>query len=221
MAAVSQELTYDAVCAAAAHHRLSVMGGLHEAGGTLMLLGPGRGFWDHFRTSPEMRDGAPDPVDRWSVRVIGAMAATLGAEAVFPFGGPPYQPFLRWAMQTGRAWQSPAGMLVHDEAGLMVSYRGALHWPGQIALPAPPAASPCATCVDKPCMSACPVDALSAETGYDVAACHGYLDTDAGQDCMTGGCLARRACPVSQRFDRDPAQSALHMRSFHPKALCI
>ena len=214
MAAVSQKVTYDTVCAAAASERLSVMGGLHEAGDTLMLLGPGRGFWEHFRASPEMRDHAPDPVDRWSTRVLGALATSLGATAVFPFGGPPHQPFLKWAIQSGRAWQSPAGMLVHDEAGMMVSYRGALRWPGHIALPAPPPASPCTTCVGSPCMTACPVNALSAEIGYDVAACHGYLDSDPGQDCMTGGCRARRACPVSQRFDRDPAQSALHMRSF-------
>ncbi|QIE46668.1 ferredoxin [Pseudohalocynthiibacter aestuariivivens] len=216
MAAVSQELTYDSIASAADAECLSIMGGLYEDGGTLILLGPGTGFWPHFRTSSEMQDGAPHPVDRWSTRVLGALADTLNAEAIFPFGGPPYQPFLRWAMATGRAWQSPAGMLVHDEAGLMVSYRGALRWDAKIALSAPPDAPPCVTCDGQPCMTACPVDALSAETGYDVAACHAYLDTEAGQDCMTQGCRARRACPVSQRFDRAPEQSALHMQSFHP-----
>ena len=170
MATVSQELSYDAVARRAATHCLSVMGGLHEDGATVILLGPGTGFWPQFQTSPEMQDGTPDPVDRWSVRVLTQMAADLGAAPVFPFGGPPYQPFLRWAMDSGRAWQSPAGMLVHDEAGLMVSYRGALRWDGHIALPAPPAATPCATCAGHPCMTACPVDALSAEHGYNVDA---------------------------------------------------
>ncbi|WP_342769547.1 ferredoxin [Roseovarius spongiae] len=214
MAAVSPGLS--GVIDAAAKARLMVMGGLREGGGTIVLLGPGRGFWPHFRDAPEMRDGAPDPVDRWSQRVIGAMAAELGAEALFPFGGPPYQPFLRWAIASGRAWQSPAGMLVHDEAGLMVSYRGALRFDHVIALPAPPDAAPCATCDGQPCLTACPVDALSAARGYDVAACHAHLDRPAGRDCMEEGCRARRACPVSQRFDRTAEQSALHMRAFHP-----
>ncbi|WP_281966445.1 ferredoxin [Roseovarius nanhaiticus] len=198
--------------AKAAH--LDVMGGLHEGDGTVILLGPSRGFWTAFKASPEWQDGTPDPVDRWSLRVIGALAARLSAEPLFPFGGPPYLPFLRWATDTGRAWQSPAGMLVHDVQGLWVSYRGALRFAAKIALPAP-SPSPCETCADQPCLSACPVDALSAARGYDVAACHGFLDTPAGADCLTNGCKARRACPVSQAHGRDAEQSAYHMSRFH------
>ena len=195
---------------------LDVMGGVHEDGGTIILLGPSRSFWPMMKASPEMQDGAPDPIDRWSRRVIGDLAQSLGAEALFPFGGPPYLPFLRWAMGSGRAWQSPAGMLVHDVAGLMVSYRGALRFSDQIILP-PASVSPCRTCPDQPCLSACPVDALSAAHGYDVPACHAFLDTNAGDDCLTSGCKARRACPVSQSFARDPEQSAFHMSYFHRK----
>ncbi len=206
---------YDGVVRAAAGHCLDIMGGVQEDGGTVLLLGPSPGFWLMMKAAPEMQDGAPDPIDRWSRRVIRDLAASLDAEALFPFGGPPYLPFLRWAMASGRAWQSPAGMLVHDTAGLMVSYRGALRFSQDIALPDPPGASPCETCADQPCMIACPVDALSAARGYDVAACHRFLDTPAGQDCLTQGCKARRACPVSQRFERDPEQSAFHMGYFH------
>jgi epoxyqueuosine reductase len=203
-----------AIARAAAAHELDLMGGVHAEGGTIILLGPSRGFWPMMKAAPEMTGGAADPVDRWSRRVIGDLARQLGAEALFPFEGPPYLPFLRWALESGRAWQSPAGMLVHDEAGLMVSYRGALRFSRRIDLP-PTGRSPCETCADQPCMTACPVDALSAARGYDVAACHGFLDTPAGQDCLTQGCRARRACPVSQRFGRDPEQSAYHMKHFH------
>lgn len=216
-------MRYAQLESAAAEHALSVMGAVQETDGTVdgtvdrtvVLLGPGRGFWLHFKQSPEWRDGAPDPIDRWSTRVVTALAHGFDAEALFPFGGPPYLPFLRWAMDSGRAWQSPAGMLVHDVAGLMVSYRGALRFDYAMDLPTPPARSPCDTCEGQPCMSACPVDALSAAQGYNVDACHGFLDTAGGMDCMSMGCRARRACPVSQSFDRDPEQSALHMRSFH------
>lgn len=215
-ATLHSHMTYQAIRDAARAEHLDVMGGIDEAGGTVILLGPGAGFWSYFKSAPEMQDDDPNPVDRWSLRVVTRLAGTLGAEALFPFTGPPYQPFLRWAIDSGRAWQSPAGMLVHDTCGLMVSYRGALRFERPIALPPRPPASPCATCDAQPCMSACPVDALSAARGYDVAACHAFLDTAEGTDCLTQGCKARRACPVSQRFDRDPAQSALHMRSFHP-----
>ena len=183
---------------------------------TLVLLGPLEpGFWAHIQTSPEFADGRPDPMDRWSHRVITAIAADVYATPVFPFGGPPFQPFIRWAMASGQAWQSPAGPLVHARAGMMVSYRGALALPYDIDLPAP-MPRPCETCAEKPCLTACPVNALSAAAGYNLDRCHGHLDTAAGRDCMTQGCAARRACPVSKTYARLPAQSAFHMKSFHP-----
>jgi len=207
---------YAAIVLAAQSAALDVMGGVHEDGGTVILLGPSQAFWPLLKKAPEWLDGTPDPVDRWSRRVIGDLARALGAEPLFPFGGPPYLPFLRWAMASGRAWQSPAGMLVHDTAGLMVSYRGALRFPQRITLPRT-GASPCETCLSQPCMTACPVNALSAARGYDVPACHGFLNTSAGDDCLSQGCKARRACPVSQKYGRDPEQSAFHMSYFHKR----
>ena len=194
---------------------LAVMGGFHPdpsegIGKTLILLGPDHGFWPTFTASPEYGDGAADPLDRWSARVIGALATGLDARAVFPFGGPPFQPFIAWAQRTGRAWQSPVGLLVHDTAGLMVSYRGALVFDRHIALPAT-GNSPCTGCA-APCRTACPVGALGP-AGYDVPACKSYI-TSAGIDCIDYGCAVRRACPVSQTYGRDPAQSAFHMRAF-------
>lgn len=217
MAAVSQELSYDTIRHTVAADGLDVMGGVHDRGTTLILLGPGADFWDIFQHTTEFLDGLPDPFDRWSLRVIKRLARFLHADPIFPFGGPPYAPFLQWALESGRAWSSPVGMLVHDTAGLMVSYRGALKFPQLIDLPVKSASSPCTECIGKPCTTACPVSALSGDAAYEVDACHAYLDTSAGQECMSNGCIARRACPVSQRFNRSPAQSALHMKAFHPK----
>ena len=200
---------------AAAEHGLIVMGAFREAApSTLVLLGTGGPFWEKFQASDEYLDGNPHALDRWSGRVVGALAFGFGASAEFPFGGPPYAPFIDYAKRTGRAWASPVGMLVHDEAGLMISFRGALRFATSLPLPDAPSASPCKACAQAPCLSACPVDALGS-TGYDVAACHAFLDTAAGQDCMEHGCKARRACPVSQSFGRDPAQSRFHMAAFH------
>ena len=40
-----------------------------------------------------------DPLDRWSRRLIERLARELGGRALFPFGGPPFLPFQRWASQ--------------------------------------------------------------------------------------------------------------------------
>ncbi len=215
---------YDDAMMRAAAQGLLVMGALHPRrvgardleGGTLLLLGAGPGFWDNFRRAPEAGDGAPDPIDRWSRRVVGALAEALGARALYPFGGPPHAPFVDWALKSGRAFQSPTGMLVHDTVGLMISYRGALHFPREEPIPAVRAPTPCDSCAGRPCTTACPVGALSGARPYALAACHAYLDTPAGADCMTRGCAVRRACPLSDGAARRPDQSALHMKAFHP-----
>ncbi|MDE3120591.1 MAG: ferredoxin [Paracoccaceae bacterium] len=211
--------TLDEVAGAAAAEQLAVIGGFHPApgedlGGTVLLLGPAEpGFWAYVTAAPEFADGAADPLDRWSARVIGGMAERLGARAHFPFDGPPYRPFYSWALRTGRVWASPVTLLVHETAGLLVSFRGALALPGRIDLPpAPPC--PCDTCPGKPCLTACPAGALTG-AGYDVPACHTYLETPAGEECLAAGCRVRTSCPVSQGYARLAVQSAYHMRLFH------
>lgn len=214
---------YDAISARAAAEALDLFGAFHPrpddrapAGtGTLLLLGPREpGFWAAFTASPEWVDGAPDPIDRWSERIVGAMARDFGGQALFPFGGPPHHPFYAWALRSGRAFASPVTLLVHDRAGLMASYRGAIALPQRIDVPAPSTTSPCDRCAGKPCLSACPAGALDAR-GYSVPACHDFLDTEAGADCLSAGCAVRRACPLSQAYGRVPEQSAYHMRLFH------
>ena len=200
---------------------LEVLGGFAVAEGeegfpagtrTLLMLGPKEpGFWPHLKAAPEW-DGQADPVDRWSRRVIGRIACDLGAKALFPFGGPPYHPFYHWALRTGRVWDSPVRLLVHAEQGLLVSFRGALALKEVVPVP-PPVSRPCERCA-APCLTACPAGALGGQ-GYDVPACHAFLDGPEGKDCMTGGCLVRRACPVSQTYARLPEQSAYHMGQFH------
>ena len=65
---------------------------------TISLAGfVGRGGWDAFAKSSEAADGAAHPLDRWSQRVIEALARELGAKALFPFGGAPFWPFQQWA----------------------------------------------------------------------------------------------------------------------------
>jgi hypothetical protein len=209
-----------------AEERLEVLGGFSVAEGeagfpvgtrTLLMLGPKEpGFWAHLQAQPEwaqsFNDGSPDPVDRWSRRVIGRIACDLGGKALFPFGGPPYHPFYQWALRTGRVWDSPVRLLVHAGQGLMVSFRGALALKEVVAVP-PRVVKPCEGCA-APCLTACPAGALTG-AGYDVPVCHAWLDRPEGAECLSGGCLVRRACPVSQSYARLPEQSAYHMRQFH------
>lgn len=197
------------------HFRPGPDDGLADDTACLLLIGPRGEGWDDIAAAPEFADGGPDPLDRWSRRVLGDWAEKLGAKALFPFGGAPFHPFQTWALRTGRMVASPIGFLCHVDQGLMVSFRGALalpFWPDGLDGPAP---DPCAACAGQPCRDACPADALTPQ-GYDVAACHGWLDRRTPPDCRAEGCAVRLSCPLSAGAGRNTAQSAFHMRAFHP-----
>ena len=87
---------------------------------SLILFGnAGSSIWSEFSSSPEYNDGLPDPLNRWSKRIGTAMAQQLSGLPLFPFGGPPYQPFLQWARKSEGLKPSRIGMLIHPEYGLM------------------------------------------------------------------------------------------------------
>lgn len=221
-------LTYDDLARDADASGLDLRGAFHPLPGeveaempvagpetTLVLLGfAGSARFAGFAAGPERADGAPDPLDRWSRRLVSALASRWGGTALFPFGGPPWHPFQRWARRAEAVHPSPIGLLIHPVWGLWHSYRGAVLLPGRIAVPAVPATpSPCETCVERPCLSGCPVGAY-APSGFDPPRCTAHLRSPEGAACMGRGCLARAACPVGREHAHGPDQAAFTMRAF-------
>ena len=203
-----------------AGHGLLCRGGFHPGPrdgvpgetGTLVLVGnAGPDLW---RVFARQRRDEPHPLDAWTRRVLAIVARRFDAQALFPFGGAPYHPFQRWARRAEAVFPSPTGPLIHPEYGLWHTYRGALAFTDRIALPPRRRrANPCLSCLDRPCLTACPVDAFSAD-GYDVPACVAHLASGAGGDCLDHGCGARRACPVGPEYAPETAQARFHMDSF-------
>jgi hypothetical protein len=181
---------------------------------TLVLAGNiGSSLWPVYSTSPEFRLKA-DGLDRWTRRVAGELAGELGAEALFPFGGPPHYPFQRWARRAESVHPSPLGILIHSKHGLWHAYRSALVFAERIKLPPRvDQPSPCSTCVDKPCLGSCPVGAFG-HGHYDVAACVAHVRGPSGTVCRDAGCMARRACPVGRAVAYEPEQQRFHMAAF-------
>ena len=179
---------------------------------SLVLLGPNEpNFWCEFSRSPERLDDAPDPLDRWTKRVLGSISEELNARVFFPFDGPPYWPFHSWALRSGESFQSPINFLVHKRVGLFVSFRGAIGFQDTISSSNfQKDAPPCDNC-DRPCVKACPVEALTI-SNYDDNRCRDFVVKSEEDSCSTG-CLVRRSCPVGSGL-RLPAQSKFHMGYF-------
>jgi len=182
---------------------------------TLILVGNvGSELWD--KSGAEIAAmGIPDPLDRWTRAIIDPIAQLNDGRALYPFGGPPYWPFQRWAARAEGVRSSPIGIQIHPEYGLWHAYRAAILLPVAIELPREVHAHPCDTCADKPCLTHCPVHAFSA-AGYEVDRCVDHVvavQYEMGS-CNDVGCLARLACPIGSEWRYQPDHARFHMAAF-------
>ena len=180
-------------------------------GATVLLVGnAGPAMFDRFASE---RDPSRDLMDEWTRDVLGSLADDLDAKSLFPFDKPPL-PFLTWAREAKAGHVSPLGLNIRADFGLWHAFRAAFVFADKIDFaPAKPTGSPCDSCQEKPCLSACPAGAFT-NPGYDVAACTDHLGEPQGAPCRGGGCLARMACPVAPQFRYSVQQSRFHMVAF-------
>ena len=203
---------WEALWAAVEAYGFRLNGGFHDKDGTVVVVGhAGPKLWERF--SAEMPAG-PDPLDRWTRTVLAPVAARFGAKLLLPNDGPPWRPFQRWAMRAEAVHPSPLGLLVHPGFGLWHALRAALVFAERREVPPrAEAPSPCDSCNDRPCLTACPVGAFDGRT-YAADRCAVHVASEAGRDCRERGCRARRACPVGSEWAWGDAQQAFHMAAF-------
>ena len=189
-----------------------------DAAVAVVLVGNvGSSLWPAFSGSPEYADGQPEPLDRWSRRIGESLARRFGANALFPFGGPPFHPFQRWAARAGPVRPSRLHLLIDPKHGLWHAYRFALALsqlpPDQHRTPRSEIESPCLDCPQTPCLQACPVGAFEPG-GYRVEACCSHLAQEPEGECLRHGCAARLACPVGTDSRYVEAHAHFHQSAF-------
>lgn len=173
----------------------------------LIVGNVGSRLWPIFEAARNDRPSLT--LDQWTAETVGRIAAAFAVDAVFPFEGPPYHPFLRWAKRTGTLFASPLGLTIHPTYGLWHAFRAALLLDHRPDLAREKVISPCDSCATKPCLSACPVNAFTAE-GYAFETCLDHLVTPVN-DCRQRGCLARLACPIGTEHHYVRDHAAFHM----------
>ena len=102
---------------------------------------------------------------------------------------------------------SPFRVGVHANWGSWFAYRAVVVT--DTALPVTPrlqTASPCDSCSDRPCVSACPAGALAPD--FDLSACLNHRKQP-DSPCLDR-CLARNACPVGAEHRYTEAQTSYH-----------
>ncbi|MCT4656087.1 MAG: hypothetical protein N4A65_09785 [Cohaesibacter sp.] len=191
---------------------------------TIVLVGNvGSSHWQAVKASGDHLPPDPKqhPMNKWSQQVLGPIAERLACKIVYPFKGPPFFPFVRWGLQTAEIFQSPLGMGLHARHGIFHAYRGAFLFEEkhnfetgkqEMGKEEVAALSPCDGCAEKPCLSACPVDAFNAGM-YDYQSCRAHVGGNPESPCWQG-CLARRACPVGQNNHYNADHAYFHMQAF-------
>lgn len=185
------------------------------AASSIVLVGfSGDQGWESFRASAEWSDGDANPLDRWTKRILYTITGSVGALPLFPFEGPRWWPFQKWARKAEAVFPTPVGMLIHSKWGLWHSWRGALVLRVALDAPVPEVNNnPCVSCVEKACLKTCPVQAFKLDF-YDTASCLGFLNQSDENACMSHGCAARRACPVGVQYRYPAERAGFHMKAF-------
>ena len=169
-------------------------------------------FWPFFAASAEYNDGLADRLDRYCRRVLTEQAPE-NARLIMPSDAP-YAPFQSWAQSLGTMHPSPLGMLIHQDYGLWFAFRAAWRFPAKtfdFDLPSP-TASPCQSCIEKPCLNTCPVSAFSAK-GLAADTCRDYL-AEAPNSCIAHQCQARLACPMGEKYRYQSGAGPFFLKNF-------
>lgn len=170
----------------------------------LLLVGHGgRRLWECVQASGT---GGSDPIDDYTRQTLAEWFTSELPGSDYRILYPGEEPVGLQALGNLAGWHHPAPFRVgiDGEWGSWFAYRAAV----LCTTPFSPffrvdRGWPCATCNERPCVSACPAQAL-AGTDFDLNACLNWRMAPASTCADT--CRARLACPVGTEHRYDAAQ---------------
>jgi epoxyqueuosine reductase len=172
----------------------------------LLVFGhAGSGFW---KSLDEPVTGS-DPLDSVSIKMVEDFLQRIGcADYLVLYPSTDLQIDLRaLGKQLGWHADSALGIGINTIHGTWFAYRVAVLANTSYETPANNLAeSSCTSCINKPCVEACPVDAPGVT--FDLQACMAERVRE-GSACAYQ-CLARNACPVGTEYRYDQDQMRYH-----------
>ena len=191
----------------------------------LVVSSHGRSMWQVFQKSSFYADQLPNPLDRWTKSVLEKLSLKTRTELALPFDRP-FPPIQEWTKRATGISNSPLGILMHPRYGLWFGLRGVFFFKVNVENQDVNKLihrqfndnKPCDLCVEKPCLSGCPVSAFD-ESGLNVNTCFSHLaktiSSSFEPDCLSNGCAAREACPVGNEYRYCSEQMHFHMKSYY------
>ena len=172
----------------------------------LILIGHGgRLLWERVRAAG---GDSPHPIDDYSRATFNRWFAENLPGHRHAVVYPGDAPVGLQALGTLAGWHHPSPFMVGINArwGSWFAYRVLALADTDLPVTAPdPSPSPCLACAARPCVPACPGDAL-ADGGFSLAKCIAYRRL-ADSRCRAT-CVARLACPVGREHRYEDSQLA-------------
>jgi hypothetical protein len=152
-----------------------------------------------------------DPVDHFSrVMTQRFIDDFLGGPPVLMLYPTAYNiPLQRLGALAGWHHPSPLGLGINGTYGLWFAYRAAFLTTQPLpSIREPITPSPCDTCQDKPCIKACPAQAVRGVGQFKVSTCVDFRLQE--KSVCQDRCLSRLACPVAPEHRYGSDQLSYH-----------
>ncbi len=194
---------------------------------TVIVIGNGgSAFWTTFRPYADRHAGDPHPLDDYTVEIIEHSLTPIlkpsgrGYRYVYPFrfGTEPVS-FMHLAQAAGLAGPSILGIMIHPVYGPWLALRAAVLVAHDLSHPpSAPGFNPCPSCIEKPCIQACPAGVIGARHGWNISGCAKHR---LAADQCAAFCHARHSCVYGRKHRYPPdalrhhqAQSLATMRQY-------
>ena len=214
----------------AAVKEVSRASAIDPAARSIVVIGNGGGgLWTALKAHASRNPGwwnRENPLDDFTREVVERdMVAPLRAlsmrcVAVYPFmnSGPTLN-FIELGKVAGIAGPSILGVTVHPVYGPWIAFRAALLLDEALDSPGDGAGfDPCPRCTARTCIPACPANAVSADSGWDIPKCLTHR-VEVESDCAPR-CHARANCVIGPEHRYPDEELAYHqkraLRSMRP-----
>ena len=139
-----------------------------------------------------------DPVDTYSLNLTQQFIDGYldGAASLIVYPSDNLVPLGQLGELTGWSHPSPLGQGINAEYGVWFAYRTAFLTTAVLPIMTSPLTdSPCTSCIDQPCLTACPVGATEENGRFAITLCTQHR-LQSNSPCADR-CLARMACPIA------------------------
>lgn len=185
----------------------------------IVVANGGGDFWRAFTAYAAAHPGwraRTHPLDDFTRAVVeDTLAPAVRAQGVrctpvYPFvADAPTLNFMELGKRAGLAGPSIVGVVVHPVYGPWIAFRAALLV--DVAIDAPGAVlgfDPCPGCLPRSCVAACPAQAVTSASGWDIPRCLTHR-VEREADC-TSRCDARAACVLGPQHRYPDDELAYH-----------